>query len=544
MQELLKLQHISFEFQDQSLLEDLNTTIQKGEIIGLIGQNGAGKSTLLQLIQGNLKPTKGQLIQIPKNMTTFYVKQEAETYESENIDQLEATLLSKWHVPTAHFSSLSGGEKLKARLAEGFSKDVNLLLLDEPTNHLDQESTELLIKQIQNYQGTIVVVSHDRRFLDVVATKIWSIEEKRLFEHKGNYTSYMHHREQRRRSQQQEYEKQQKMIKRIESQINEISNWSQKAHAQSTKQEGVKEYYRVKAKKMDIQVKSKQKRLKKELEKTKVEKVAPEYSVQFSIHSNQKRGKRFLEVKNLTKSFENRTLFQNAHFTIQHGEKVAIIGPNGSGKTTFLKVLMELEKADGDIWISPSANIGYLTQEVFDLPLDQTPEQLFYKETFQQRGKVQNLMKHLGFTAEQWKEPISNMSMGERVKCKLIAYILEEKDVLLLDEPTNHLDLPSREQLEETLASYNGTLLVVSHDLYFLNKITTNKLVFMDQTIQKQFDAPSTENNNGNSELRLKLENERQEVLGKLSFLSPKDKEYAKLDQKFNELTKQINALK
>ena len=138
------------------------------------------------------------------------------------------------------------------------------------------------------------------------------------------------------------------------------------------------------------------------------------------------------------------------------------------------------------MWVSPSANIGYLTQEVFDLPLDQTPEQLFYKETFEERGQVQNLMKHLGFMASHWTEPIMNMSMGERVKCKLMKYILEEKDVLILDEPTNHLDLASREQLEDTLAQYNGTLLVVSHDRYFLEKTTNTKLIFSNQPSHKQ----------------------------------------------------------
>ncbi|WP_102692407.1 ribosomal protection-like ABC-F family protein [Rummeliibacillus pycnus] len=542
MQELVKLYNVSFEFQDQLLFENMNASVQVGEIIGIIGKNGAGKSTLLQLLQGNLKPTKGQLQHMQKQMTTYYVEQEVENYKSEEINQLEATLLSKWNVPSSPFTVLSGGEKLKARLAEGFSKNVNLLLLDEPTNHLDRKSTELLVEQIKNFKGTIIVVSHDRYFLDIIATKIWSIEEKQLFEHTGNYTSYMKEREQRRQLQQTEYEKQQRMVKRVESQIKELSSWSQKAHAQSTKKEGFKEYYRVKAKRTDSQIKSKQKRLEKELVKTTVEKVSPDYTVDFSIDMQKKLGKRFLEVKNLAKSYGNRILFQNTNFTIQHGEKIAIIGPNGSGKTTFLKILMGLEAVEGDVWISPSVNIGYLTQDVFDLPLTQTPEELFYQETFDARGKIQNLMKHLGFTSDQWKEPISNMSMGERVKCKLMTYILEEKDVLILDEPTNHLDLPSREQLEETLAQYNGTLLVVSHDLYFLDKITNSKLIFTNHTIQKQLGSTHEKRKNS-SELKLKLENERQEVLGKLSFLSPNHKEYNLLDQRFKELSEQINEL-
>lgn len=349
-------------------------------------------------------------------------------------------------------------------------------------------------------------------------------------------------REQKRKSQQREYEKQQKKIEQVETHIKELSSWSQKAHAQSTKQEGVKEFYRVKAKRMDAQVKSKRKRLEKELEKTKVERVKEEYSVEFSIQANKKVGKRFLEVKQLKKDFHGKVLFENVNFTIQHGEKVAIVGPNGSGKTTLLKMIMGMETAEGEIWISPSANIGYLTQEVFDLPLDKTPENLFFKETFEERGKVQNLMKHLGFQASQWKEPIEHMSMGERVKCKLMAYILDEKDVLILDEPTNHLDLPSREQLENTLAEYNGTLVIVSHDRYFLEKTTNTKLVFSNNTIQKQLEEP-TKTRDDIEELRLTLETERQEVLGKLSFLTSKDKEYKALDERFIELTKQIKEL-
>lgn len=196
----------------------------------------------------------------------------------------------------------------------------------------------------------------------------------------------------------------------------------------------------------------------------------------------------------------------------------------------------------GEVWISPSANIGYLTQEVFDLPLEQTPAQLFYKETFEERGKVQTLMKHLGFMASQWTEPIRNMSMGERVKCKLMAYILEEKDALILDEPTNHLDLPSREQLEDTLAQYNGTLIVVSHDRHFLEKTTSSKLVISNNSIQKQWKELPRKRDNL-KELRLKLEAERQEVLGKLSFMMPNDKAYTELDKRFHELTKEINEL-
>ncbi|PEA55053.1 elongation factor 3 [Bacillus pseudomycoides] len=542
MKELLKLKDVYVEIMEHTLLEQMKVTVKQGDIIGVIGRNGAGKSTVLQLINGKIEPTKGQLEWQQMNVTIAYVEQEKEAFTSKEVTTVEAELLAKWGVPTNDFHTLSGGEKLKLRLAKGFAQNPTLLMLDEPTNHLDENSTELLIEQIKIYSGTIIVVSHDRYFLDAVATKIWSIEDRKLIEHKGNYTSYMKFREQKRLTQQREYEKQQKNIERIESQIKELTSWSQKAHAQSTKQEGFKEYYRVKAKRTDAQVKSKQKRLEKELEQTKIERVKPDPIVEFSIQANKKVGKRFLEVKQLKKCFEGRTLFEKVNFTIQHGEKIAIVGPNGCGKTTLLKMIMGHETAQGEVWISPSANIGYLTQEVFDLPLEKTPEQLFYKETFEERGKVQNLMKHLGFASSQWKEPIEHMSMGERVKCKLMTYILDEKDVLILDEPTNHLDLPSREQLETTLAQYKGTLLIVSHDRYFIEKTTNSKLVFSNNSIQKQLKGASQKRDNL-TELRLKLETERQEVLGKLSFLTPKDEAYMELDQRFNELTKQIKEL-
>ncbi|CAH0346663.1 ribosomal protection-like ABC-F family protein [Bacillus sp. CECT 9360] len=542
MKEIVKLNHINLEIMDRIIFKDINATIGRGEVIGLIGRNGSGKSTLLQILLGTIKLSEGQVEWKNHKTDVFLVDQEKQTYASEHVTQSEATLMVKWHIPDVPYEVLSGGEKLKIRLAKGFASARDLLLLDEPTNHLDIESTQLLVNQIENYTGTIIFVSHDRYFLDTVATKIWSIENTKLIEQKGNYTHYTKIREQRRLTQAREYEKQQRKIELVENQINELTSWSHKAHAQSTKQEGAKEYYRLKAKRMDSQVKSKRKRLEKELEKTKVERVKEDYLVRFSLEANTKVGKRFLEVKNLKKVFGERILFEQTNFTIQHGEKVALIGPNGSGKTTFLNIVMGKEQACGDIWISPSANIGYLTQQVFDLPLEQTPEQLFKRETFKERGKVQNLMKHLGFTASRWSEPIEQMSMGERVKCKLMLYILEEKDVLILDEPTNHLDLPSREQLEITLAEYTGTLVVVSHDQYFLSKTTSVQLIFENHRIQKKL-TQSNEKVDSLAEQRLKLETERQEVLGKLSFLSSKSPEYIELDQRFNELSKKIKRL-
>ena len=202
MKEIVKLNQINLEIMDCIIFKDLNATIGRGEVIGLVGRNGSGKSTLLQILLGHVKLSEGQVEWENNKTEVFLVDQEKQTYASEHVTQLEATLMAKWHIPDVPYEVLSGGEKIKIRLAKGFALAPHLLLLDEPTNHLDIESTELLVNQIKNYTGTIIVVSHDRYFLDTVATKIWSIENTKLFEQKGNYTHYIKIREQRRLTQQ------------------------------------------------------------------------------------------------------------------------------------------------------------------------------------------------------------------------------------------------------------------------------------------------------------------------------------------------------
>ncbi|UII54763.1 ABC-F type ribosomal protection protein [Cytobacillus spongiae] len=539
MKELIKLTNVSYEVAEVSLFKACDVSVKQGDIIGVIGKNGAGKTTLLKLLSQKTEPTCGKIQWLQANLTTVLVEQELESY---SINCLPYELVKIWPTPNRSYELLSGGEKVKTRLADGFSTCAAILLLDEPTNHLDKESTDQLIERMKREKRTIIFVSHDRYFLDAVATKIWSIEEKTLIEHVGNYSSYMEERRVRRLTQQRAYEKQQKKKARIEGQLTELAKWSKKAHGQSTKKEGFKEYYRVKAKRKDAQIKSKRIRLESELEKEVVVPVEEEYRVDFSLTGVESRGKRLIEIKNLSKAYNKEWLFQNLQLTVQRGEKLAIIGPNGSGKTTLLRIIAGQETATGDVWISPSAKIGFLTQDVFDLPLDQTAEQFFYQESYKERGNVQNLMKHLGFLATQWKEPLKNMSMGERVKCKLMKFMLEEKDVLILDEPTNHLDLPSREQLEETLALYKGTLLVVSHDQYFLEKTTEAKWLIQNQSMKEQRGEPITSTSD-NDNLLLTLEAERLEILGKLSFMMPHDEEYAELDHKFKELSSRIKYL-
>lgn len=519
----------------EPILTNINVSMRAGARIGIVGINGAGKSTLLKLLAGELTPTAGH-IEWFRKASTFYVEQEQQTFER----QVPTNMKEQWQVPATDYDVLSGGEKLKLRLAEAFAQKAQLLLLDEPTNHLDEASLQQLTTQLKRYRGTVVIVSHNRAFLDDVATEIWHVDDHQVERYNGNYTHFVEQYDAKIARQHKQYEQQQAEKARIESQLDQLSSWSEKAHRESTKQGGFKEYFRVKAKKMDNQVKSKEKRLQKELAKHEVTAPKAPHRVYFEFQQSEPTGKFLVELKAVSKSYGSRVIFNDMNATIQYGDRIALVGPNGAGKTTLLKMLLGQESYEGDIWRSPAANIGYLTQQVFDLPLDMTPSTLFERPTFEQRAVVQTLMVQLGFTRAQWEEPIRDMSMGERVKCKLMQLILAQKNVLILDEPTNHLDLESREQLEHVLNEYNGTVIVVSHDRYFIEKTTNIRFMIVNQ----QLVTPSATVETSTEKQRMQLENRRQEVLGKLSFLTPNDADYEALDREFHALTTQINALK
>lgn len=550
-----RLEELSVIYGDVTIFEKVSADIPEGEVIALVGPNGAGKSTLMDRIAGSREPSSGIVRWIGNRPSVTYFRQEEAAPDLDMSSGEELAERKKWRLPEeVAYNTASGGERMKLRLSAALAEQSRLVLLDEPTNHLDREALERLIGQIRESRSTFIVVSHDRHFIDQVADRVWELDHGTLTEYEGNYTDYRNKKEAARAAQQKHYEQQQKKVARVHEQIAQLSDWSDKAHRDSTKKGGMKEYYRVKAKKKDIQIRSKRKRLEAELEKDGVEKPEEEASVTFDVKGGRRKGTRVFELRDVSKTIGSRTLFRNVRFTVLSGERLALLGPNGSGKTTLFRMLLGEEPHEGEIWRTEGMTVGVLSQSVLDLPLEKTLEAYFSAATFEQQGKLRTDLANLGFTAEHWTLPLSSLSMGERLKVKLMRFILEGTDVLLLDEPTNHLDLSSREELERTLGTFRGTLLFASHDRYFTEKLADGILVFGEEAVRKLPITPSewegkrsgTERDSdgkAREEERLRLETERQAVLGKLSLLSPGDAEYKDLDRRFLELTRVIREL-
>ncbi|MCM3441695.1 ribosomal protection-like ABC-F family protein [Metabacillus halosaccharovorans] len=556
---MLTVRNIHKHFGDQQILNDVSFEIKGQDRIGLVGINGAGKSTLANLIYGRMEPDSGTIVKAP-SLKIGYLKQSVDFQSAEishpSSEFLEKTSelgLSKYQSwDHDRLSHLSGGEKLKIALAEVWSCHPHILLLDEPTNHLDFQGINWLIEQLKTFKGAIVVISHDRYFLDQIAGQIFDLENGHLTTYEGNYTSYFNEKKKRREVQLHHYHSQQKDIARVEAQMEQLQHWAGKAHRTMRDQEGMKEFHGVKAKKIDRAMKSKMKRLKSELEKNKVEKPSEEKNIAFQFKANEKRGNRIIEAKDLMKKFQTRMLFQQSHFYIKHGEKIGMYGPNGSGKTTLINMLRGKETiTSGYLNISSSLNIASLSQDVADMDISQTGLDALQISDRTQLLKARTTLANMGMDAEKLSQRVGTLSLGERTRIKLTNMLINEYDLLILDEPTNHLDLASRNQLEKTLKDFSGTILIVSHDIYFLQHVCDKLLVFEDKKIkrvemtieeyEKKRTTPQKSISSTQKEIEeelLRVNTEISAVLGELSLLTPDSDKYTILDQKFLNLTK------
>ncbi|WML48185.1 ABC-F type ribosomal protection protein [Neobacillus sp. PS3-34] len=554
----LRIRNLAKTIGERSILQQIDFDLKNGDRSGLVGQNGAGKTTLARLILGEEKIEEGT-IEFLVNAKIGYLPQAIELkhvfseldIEFDNQFETHASRLGLDinSLDEQQADKLSGGEKLKLALSLLWQEETNFLILDEPTNHLDLKGINWLAEELKKFTGPAIIISHDRHFLDRTVNKIFELEKGKLQIYNGNYSEYRDEKERRTNLQLHQYETQQRNKERIELQLQQLQNWSEKAHNQSTKQDGYKEYFRVKAKKMDKQVKSKAKRLQQELEKNKVEKPDEEAKVSFQFESAGKRGKRIIEARKITKKYGNRTVFNNSYFYIQHGEKIGLFGENGSGKTTLINCLLEKEKLnDGEIWTSKSLKIAYLSQDVLDMPSEKSVLEFLDLSNREQIQSARTLLANLGLDASLISKPLSKLSLGERTRAKLADMLLKEYDVLILDEPTNHLDLQAREQLEKTLQEYSGTLIVVSHDFYFLNKLCKKLLIFEHEKVQRfegtaddfinRKTKPVADKEASDEESKILIENRIASVLGEICLLDPKDAKYRELDEEYKKLIK------
>jgi macrolide transport system ATP-binding/permease protein len=557
---VLQVKNLQKKFGEREILKDITFEIRQGEKIGLVGWNGSGKTTLVNMLMGKVERDKGSITTWPSHIKMGYLPQSTEytlDIENELMNSSEMLLktskrlgLQKEIMDREQFQYLSGGEKLKLSIAKIWANHPEFLILDEPTNHLDLQGITWLTEEVNRYAGAAVIISHDRRFLDQTVNKIFEIEDGKLTIYEGNYSAYRAEKHRRFEQQKRDYEKQQRKVAMIEQQVSTLKNFAEKAHRQAGKggslsenrQMGLKQFERAKAKKRDNQVKSKLNRLNLELSKKGVEKPKEETDVFFHFDAAGKRGKRLIEARGLTKQFGEHLLFEKSHFYIKHGERIGLLGSNGTGKTTFIKMLHGQEPiSKGSIWKSESMKIAYLSQDVSDLPEEKNVYQYLELYKRDQIVKAETIFANMGMDNAKLSKPISHLSLGQRTRVKLVQMILQDYDVLILDEPTNHLDLPSREQLEETLHEFNGTLIIVSHDRYFVEKLCDKLLVIENKQIrrfemglkeyeERRAEKNSEHNRNVVEELAL-VENKITELLGKISFCKTGTDEYMQVDQ-------------
>jgi len=515
---VLRLEKISKIYPTGEVLKDVSWEIKNGERIGLVGVNGAGKSTQLKIIAGLEEATDGSLI-TEGDPSIAYLKQEfdvdcsrtvrqelfeafkeasdllhsqkqiQEKMESElasnDLDYLDSlikelsVIQSKFEsingydleskveklLPTIGFNQnegdrlvgeFSGGWQMRIALGKILLQSPDLLLLDEPTNHLDLETIEWLENYLLSQKVAMVIVSHDRSFLDKVCTKIVNIERGQSKSYLGNYTSYIQQKDFEMESTKSAYEKQQKDIQ------------VQKAYI---------ERFRASATR-STQAKSREKLL------DKVEKIeAPENHLKgpnFKFLDAPRAGRDILSIKDLTHSYEDNILFLGAYLDVEPGERIAFLGANGSGKSTLLRLIMGLEEADeGSIELGKYNIIpSYFEQNQAEaLELDKTVIETISQEVPNwTQTEIRSLLGSFGLTNESVFKEVSQISGGEKARLALALMIIKPSNLLILDEPTNHLDIPSKKMLEKALSNYNGNALIVSHDRYFISKVA-NKIV-------------------------------------------------------------------
>jgi ABC transporter related protein len=515
---VLSTANISKSFAGETLIEDADILINEGEKVALVGINGSGKTTFLKIVAGEMSPDSG-IVTFAKNTSFAYLKQinnidtdltieeELTTVIKPILDMEERFLKLQEEISKANekeldalyaeydrlqhalelndaymakskltgilkglgfieeefsrkVSTLSGGQKTRVYLAKILLTEPDIILLDEPTNHLDLSSIEWLESYLNNYKKAVLIVSHDRYFLDKIVTKVIDIDNKKVETYNGNYTEFIKKKKELKESAMRAYLNREAQIKRQEEVIEKLKSFN--------REKSVK------------RAESRQKALDRieRIDKPTEERSDMDLFFSQSIES----GKDVLHIEGLSKSFGHRKLFENVNIDVKRGEHIAILGDNGTGKTTLLKILNNLTEPDsGYIRFGTNVSIAYYDQEhqvldrnktIFDEIHDEHPDM--------NNTEVRNVLASFLFTGDEVFKPISSLSGGERGRVSLAKIMLSTANLIILDEPTNHLDITSKEILENAIREFEGTVIYVSHDRYFINQTATRILYLKD----------------------------------------------------------------
>ncbi|WP_042220489.1 ribosomal protection-like ABC-F family protein [Oceanobacillus manasiensis] len=511
-----------------TIFQDINFEIKQGERIGLIGRNGEGKTSLLNLIAKESDQESG-MISWKKGLRTGLLKQIAmpddkktvntlmyEVFEELNkikdkmttlehhmanerdsnkldrymerygslLDQfqqdggyemdaqvhhvlngLQMTDLEnkKWH-------QLSGGEKTKVGLAQILLKAPDLLLLDEPTNHLDFLAIEWLTTFIRQYNGTVVIVSHDRYFLDETISSILEMDQGEIIKYHTNYTGFVKERETRLLKEFQQYEDQQKKIHKMKETIKRLKEWANQANPPN---DGL--HRRAKS-------------MQKALDRLTVLKrpIIDQKKIDLDFEMGKRSGKEVLKLDHVSKQYGNQSLFEDLSLLVRFRERIALIGENGAGKTTLLHLMLGLEIPDQG-WVKQGSNlsIGYLSQHMLEMDANRTVLEEFREHVAVTEGEARGILATFLFYGPSVFKKVKQLSGGERMRLRLAELVYQKHNLLLLDEPTNHLDIESKEVLEEALEQFEGTIITVSHDRYFLDRLFPVTYLLADQKLTR-----------------------------------------------------------
>lgn len=500
----------SFEI-GKNVLDGVTFTVETGERVGLLGRNGAGKSTLFRILTGELEPDEGEvsiargrrlglISQIPVYpagytvedvLLTAFARHQKLAEEMEALaaamaagDGSEATLkrygelsarfegLGGYDTETAVskvanglgipaemraqlFDSLSGGEKTRVNLGRLLLEDTDVLLLDEPTNHLDLHAVEWLEDYVRRFKGTVIAISHDRYFLDRTISRVVEICDGKAEFYAGNYTFYAIEKERRYQEKLRQYEKEQAKIRQLQEAADKLHLWAfmgaDKLHKRAFSMERRIERIR------------------------QTEKPAKARTLTGRFEQREFSGDEVLSVRDLSKSFGDRRLFHDVELLVEGGERIALLGDNGAGKSTFLKILMGEERPDGgSVRFGPTVRAAYLPQIIqFDDPSRNLVDTMLWSKRGVTTQEARDRLAAFNFRGEDVFKTVSVLSGGEQSRLRLCMLMDDAVNLLVLDEPTNHLDIDSREWIEEAVEAYEGALLFVSHDRYFINRFAT-----------------------------------------------------------------------